>query len=244
MKTKRNILALSVASLTALSHAQTVEIGSDQFNEAIREYLLANPEVIFEAVDVYNAREEQAQNDSVKKSMVDKQAQIYDRKDAIIVGNPDAKFSVVEFVDYNCGFCRKSHVEIQQLIKNNPDVNILVRQLPILSQGSLEAAKIVLAVENLYGNDAALAIHDKLYEEVQDANEASTLALTEAAGHNTDDIKKEVQSQDVYNALAEVNEIAEALKIQGTPGFVIGDELIGGYIPLDTMQSLIDAKKG
>ncbi len=244
MTIKSSLIALGLLASTAnLALAESVEIGSEAFNEAVRAYLLEHPEVIFEAVDVYNARQEQAQADAAKTAIQDRHAQIFNETDAIVIGDENAEVAMVEFIDYNCGYCRKSHVEVDKLVEADSDVKIVVRQLPILSQGSLEASKIVLAVQDLYGNEAALQLHNQIYDELERADEASVLALAEANGHDGDEIKEAVEAKEVYDALAEVHDIAESLQISGTPGFIIGDELIGGYIPLDAMQALVDGQK-
>ncbi len=242
LKTFMLTAAFTSLALT-LTAQETVEVGSDAFNDAVRQYLLENPEVIFEAVDVYNARQEQAALEQSQKALSENRDAIYDDQDAVIVGKVDAENSIVEFVDYNCGYCRKSHNELADVIAANPDTRILVRQLPILSQGSLEGSKTVLAVQKLYGNDAALALHNRLYDEAEKVDAEVALSFAEEAGHDRAKIEEEMEGEAVHNALTASHDLSQKLQIDGTPGFVIGDEVVRGYVPVSQMNQIIQNSK-
>ncbi len=240
---KHSLIALAMMSAASFANAESVELGSDAFNEAVRSYLLENPEVIFEAVDVYNARQEVAQAEAAKEAVTDNQDTIYDESYALVLGDPEAEFAMVEFVDYNCGYCRKSHEEMGAIIEENPDTKILVKQLPILSQGSLDASKVVIALKQEYSEEDALALHNYLYGDAEGADLETALAFAEERGLDRAKIEEALESETVYAALAQSHQLAEALQIDGTPGFVVGDELVRGYVPAAQMNKIIEQKK-
>lgn len=240
---KALILSSAIALLTSPLLAQeTVTIGSEEFGQAVREYLLENPEVIFEAVDVYETRQQQASADAAKAEIANNHDAIYDEEDALVFGNPEGSFAVVEFIDYNCGYCQKSHSEMAEVFAANPDMKLLVRQLPILKQESLDTAKVVLAVKNLYGGEDARKLHDYLYDEAPGADSGVALDYAETLGHDRAEIEAAMDDEKIYAAIAEVHDLAEKLQVSGTPGFVIGDELVGGYIPASQMNQIIANK--
>ncbi len=239
-----SLATLAGACLVGNSQAQeSVDIGSPEFGDAVRAYLLENPEVIFEAVDVYEMRQKELTENAAKNALDENAEQIYDETNAIVLGNPDASFAIVEFVDYNCGYCRKSHEEIQAILAEDSDLKILVRQFPILSQDSLDASKAVIAVGNIYGADKAREMHDRFYDDVQKASLESALALVDEMELDRAEVEAAMEGQAVLDNLTQTHDIAQSLEIEGTPGFIIGDELLRGYAPASAMKTLIDSKK-
>ncbi len=239
---RKILLSAGVAAIAFSSNAQeAVEIGSEAFGEAVREYLLTNPGVIFEAVDIYNAQQEALAEQSAQTALSELMPALLDESTALILGNVDAEIAIVEFIDYNCGYCRKAHEAVEAILEKHQDVKVIIRHLPILSQGSLDAAKVAWIVQQKFGNESAVAFHNAVYKINGQIDLETALELASNLGHDRAQIESELESPAFFEQISLIHEAAGRLKIEGTPGFIIGDEIIRGYIPEEQMVEIIDS---
>ncbi|MFM7083827.1 MAG: DsbA family protein [Hyphomicrobium sp.] len=203
------------------------------FNEAqkkgieqvIKEYFLKNPEFI---VDVQNALEaKMAKEDEQRtKQIVSENAkEIYRHPGSPVAGNPDGDISVVEFFDYNCGYCKRGFHNILELIEKDPKVRFVFNELPILSKDSEEAAKIALAA---HAQGKYWELHKALIESKGRVTEASALEAAGKLGLDVERLKRDKESSAVKDELTRVGALARKMNINGTPHFLVGKEAIGG----------------
>ena len=191
----------------------------------IKDYLMNNPEVLMEAQQAYEAKMEAQQAEKLKVVIKENAADIYRRSNAPFGGNPKGDITVVEFFDYNCGYCKRGFSELAKLIDKDSKVKVVFKELPILSKGSEEAAKVALAarLQGKYWD-----VHRALIENKGQANEAAALKIAEKFGLDMVRLKKDMEGPEVRNEIQKVRELAQKMGIQGTPHFLVGDKSIGG----------------
>jgi protein-disulfide isomerase len=151
------LAALPFASLSSDQPALAQEQGAAapaeperaKIEEIIREYLLANPEVIEEAITALREKREAAERVAQSRTIEEKAELIFNSKNQMVLGNPDGAITLVEFFDYNCGYCKRALSDMNALLETNPDLRIVMKEFPILSEGSLEAARISVAVKDI-----------------------------------------------------------------------------------------------
>jgi len=198
----------------------------------IHEYVVAHPEMLPEAMDNLKAREDADQLAGVRD-------EVMKAWPGAVLGNPNGKHVMVEFADYACGYCKQSVEAVDQLIAENPDLKVIVRELPILSQGSLDAAKMALAAAE-QGKYAAF--HRAMYEIGKpDANTIEEAAR--AAGLDLEQARKTVADPRLEAEVGRNISLAQRLGFQGTPSWVIGDQLLSGAIGKDKLGAALDKLK-
>ena len=229
-------LASPVSSfdLNAMSDAER-----DAFRAEIRAYLLDNPEVIMEAVAILEQREaaQQAVDD---KAMVQANANaLFNDPNSWVGGNPDGDVTMVEFVDYRCGYCRKAHDEVAELIAKDGNIRFIVKDFPILGEASTTSAKFAIAVRQLAGDDAYHAAGDALIRLKAAPEEPVLRRLAATLGLDADAVLERMDSDEVGIVIAANHDLGRRMQINGTPTFVVGDQLLRGYLPLAGMVSVV-----
>ncbi|MEM7176255.1 MAG: DsbA family protein [Pseudomonadota bacterium] len=224
------------ASTTAPSALDVAE--RQQLRDEVRAYLLENPEVIMEALQVLEERRELQAKQSDLDTLATNQAAIYDDGHSFVAGNPEGDVTIVEFSDYRCGYCKKAHPEITKLLKSDPNIRLIVKEFPILGPDSIAAGRMALA---------ALAVDPKKFNELHEALIAYPGSLTEEvayriaenAGYAAETLKEAAESDETSRKLEENYRLAQELGLRGTPSFIIGDEVIRGYVPAEDMEIII-----
>lgn len=213
------------------------------FRAEVRAYLLENPGIIMEAVDVLEKQQQAAAAAHDLSLVKNNRDAIFNDGYSYVGGNLEGDITLVEFVDYRCGYCRKAHDEVQKLVETDGNIRIIYKEFPILGEDSLTSSRFAIAVKQVAGNDAYKLIHDALIAFTGDVNETSLSRLSDAFGFDTDAILAQMQSDSVTAEIAATRALAQELTISGTPTFVLEDQLLRGYIPLAGMQSLVAEKR-
>jgi protein-disulfide isomerase len=233
------VLATAAIALSAgAAIAQTVQ--RDEIEKIVREFLLKNPEVVRDAIIELRRREEQAETQLRSNALKSHQAKLFNSPRGVVVGNPKGNVTLVEFFDYNCGYCKKALGDVSELLKNDPNLRVVFKELPILSPGSVEAARVAIAVR-IQDVTKYLAFHRILLGGRGEANAARALAAAKEAGLDIERIKKDMNSAEVEATLQESAELAEALKVSGTPTYVLADQVIPGALPYERLVVAIAA---
>ena len=213
--------ALALLSILALAGCQRNDDAA--FGQRVRAYLLAHPEVIREAVDKLHENEQAA---AAKASVqaIDKFRGQLERDPRDFVVNPDGKVTVVEFFDYRCGYCKLAAPQVVQLIKDNPDVRFVFKEFPIFGAVSDTAAKVALTPQ---GKAKGLALYQGWMGE-KALDDAALDRHLQAEGLDAAAARKAAEDPAIERQLLDTRALASALKIQGTPAFVVGDTLVPG----------------
>ncbi len=193
--------------------------------EIIKDYLVKNPEVM---IDVQNALDEKSQKEQdakLKSFMADNAKSIYRAPNSSIAGDADGDITVVEFFDFNCGYCKRGLPEVQKLIHDDKKVRFVFKELPILAKGSEEAAKVALAAKR---QGKYWEFHQVMLGSKGQANEASALKVAESLNLDMDKLKADMASDAVKTELADDMALAKKIGVNGTPHFLVGDKSVPG----------------
>jgi protein-disulfide isomerase len=208
----------------------------DPFEQRVREYLLKNPEVIMEALQVLQERQRAAEAETFKQVIAERSDDILNDPAAPVGGNPAGDVTVVEFFDYNCPYCRRVAPTVTQLEEADPDVRLIYKEFPILGPGSQFAARAALASRR---QGKYVPFHNALMQATDQVTEATVMETAREVGLDIEQLRADMQDPAIEAAIARNLQLADALGINGTPSFIIGEEIVPGAVDLRTLQSLI-----
>ncbi|WP_225030383.1 DsbA family protein [Xinfangfangia pollutisoli] len=239
------IAAALLAAAPALAEGLTdmTEAERQAFRDEVRTYLLENPDVIIEAMTVLQGREDQAAADRDLQMLADNKDVIFNNPADWVGGNPQGDITVVEFMDYRCGYCRKAYEETEELVKTDGNIRFVLKEFPILGEQSLLSSQFALAVKMLYGEDAYKAAHDALITLRGDATPDTLATLATQLGHDPAAVAAKMQDPAVMDVIKANHDLATTMEINGTPTFVIDQTMVRGYVPLDGMRQIVDGQR-
>nr|WP_143595822.1 DsbA family protein [Tropicibacter naphthalenivorans] len=209
------------------------------FGEAVRAYLMENPEVIMEAVAVLEERQQNAAAAADDQLVQDHYEALVNDGYSWVGGNPDGDVTVIEFMDYRCGYCRKAQPEVEELIASDGNIRLIIKEFPILGDASLISAKFAIATQIVAGDEAYKQVHDALIALEGNPGKGPLTRLADTLGLDVDAIMAEMDSDEVLRRIADTRQLAQAMQINGTPSFVFGDQMVRGYAPLPAMQQIV-----
>ncbi|OYX72877.1 MAG: disulfide bond formation protein DsbA [Rhizobiales bacterium 32-66-11] len=226
-----------VTPAAAFTDAEKAEMGP-----VIRDYLLKNPEVLQEAITVLESRQQQAESAGRKDALAKMKDLVFNSPRGVVVGNPKGNVTLVEFFDYNCGYCKHALADMNALMKADPNLRIVLREFPVLGPASVEAAQVAVAVR-MVAPEKYLAFHEALLGGKGQADRARALAAAKEVGIDPALIQKQATSPELNATLDESMKIAQALGLNGTPSFIVGDDVIVGAVGFDKLKSAVDAAR-
>jgi protein-disulfide isomerase len=223
------------ASAQSFSDSQRGEIET-----MVRNYLISHPEVLEEAMAELSKRQTAAEAAKHEASVATNAETIFNSPRGVTLGNKDGDVTFVEFFDYNCGYCKRAMADMLDLMKSDPKLKVVLKEFPVLSQGSVEAAQVAVAVHMQDpGGRKYLDFHQKLLGGRGPADKARALAAAREAGLDTAKIEKDLTSPEVRATLEENFKLAEAMGMNGTPSYVIGKQVVIGAVGLDGLKEKI-----
>lgn len=237
-----------LASLATTGHAADLKEMTDEeralFRAEVRAYLFDNPEVIMQAVEILQNREAETQAQADLNLVSDNADAIFDDGYSWVGGNPDGDIVLVEFLDYRCGYCKRAHGEVAELLEKDGNIKLIVKELPILGEASVLASRFAVAVKQVAGDDSYKAVGDALMSFQGDITLPALRRLGSTFGLDMDAVETRMGSEEVTAEIAQTRALAGTLSISGTPTFVMQDELLRGYLPLDQMLAIVNEKRG
>lgn len=238
-------LAATLTALPALAGGlgEMTEAERAAFREEVRAYLLENPEVIVEAMTELQVREDMAAADRDLQLMEENKDAIYHSAADWVGGNPDGDITVVEFMDYRCGYCRKAYQEVEDLVGTDGNIRFVLKEFPILGEESLLSSQFAISVRMLYGDEAYKKAHDALIVLRGEANAETLARLASDLGHDPAAVTAKMASEEVKAVIVANHDLATALEINGTPTFVIDRTMVRGYVPLDGMRQIVEGQR-
>lgn len=231
-------LCATLAQATDLQEMNDAERAA--FHEEVRQYLLENPEVILEAIQVLEQRQAQVEAQSDLDMVRINFDALANDGYSWVGGNIDGPITVVEFLDYRCSYCKRAHNEVQALLANNDDVRLVVKEFPILGPDSTLAAKAAVSILVEQGKEIYEEFNDLLMRHNGAVNVKTLSKLAKQAGGDADLMVEHMEDELVLQILASNHALGQAMKITGTPSFVIGPEMLRGYMPVAGMQQYVD----
>lgn len=214
--------------------------------DAIRNYLLTNPEVIVEAISVYEERQKIAAAAADGELIQTNAKEIFEDGYSIVRGNPDGDVTLVEFADYNCGYCKRAHSEVEEFVKADGNIRLVIKEFPILGDGSVLSARAALASRAQKSGELYPEFNDALMLHRGSHTEATVMSIAEKVGLDVETLKKDMQSEEIRTQINRTYALAQKLKINGTPAFIIGDEVVRGFVPAEQLEHFAESarKKG
>ena len=215
----------------------------EAFGAEIRSYILANPELILEAVNLLEQRQAAAEASRDEAIVAANLQEIQNDGYSWVGGNPEGDITLVEFMDYRCGYCRKAAPEVEKLLQADGNIRFVVKEFPILGEASVLASRFAVATKHLAGDDAYKQVHDALMTLGSEPNEVTLRRLGQGLSLDVEAIMTHINSDQVTEELRRTHALAQALAISGTPSFVLGDELLRGFLPADQLQIIVDEQR-
>ena len=209
----------------------------------IRRYILENPDIIFEAADIVRKREAALEVQEDEELIQSNFNEIFYDNYSYVGGNPDGDITIVEFVDYKCGYCRKAAELVRELIAKDDNIRFVVKEFPILGEASLVSSKFAIAVKNIGGPEKYKVAHDILLALTAEPTEIYLRRIAKELELNPEELFEAMQSDLVAQEIDQTGELAQKLQISGTPTFILGDQFLRGFVPLEILSKAIQSER-
>lgn len=209
----------------------------------IRRYILENPDIIFEAADIVRKREAALEVQEDEELIQSNFKEIFYDNYSYVGGNPDGDITIVEFVDYKCGYCRKAAELVRELIAKDDNIRFVVKEFPILGEASLVSSKFAIAVKNIGGPEKYKVAHDILLALTAEPTEIYLRRIAKELELNPEELFEAMQSDLVTQEIDQTGELAQKLQISGTPTFILGDQFLRGFVPLEILSKAIQSER-
>jgi len=214
------------------------EAEREAFRTEVRAYLLEYPEVLMEAINILEARRKEDTQKADAALIAASSEQLYNDPNSWVSGNPEGDVTLVEFSDYRCGYCKKAHPEVQELLKRDPNIRLVVKEFPILGPDSMAAGRMALAALDLDPanfealNDALMSFEGQLIEPV-------AYQIASGVGYDIAALRDHAASAEIEARISDNYALARTLGLQGTPSFILGNRIIRGYLPIEQMLAAV-----
>jgi protein-disulfide isomerase len=243
---------ISLLAAAAIAFAGATSVAAQTFSEPqrgeiekiIKEYLIKHPEVLQEAMAELEKRQQVAEAEKARSAIRKHSDAIFNSPRQVTLGNPQGDVTFVEFFDYNCGYCKRALDDMMTLMGKDPKLKVVLKEFPVLGPNSTEAAKIAVAVrmQDKTGKKY-LEFHQKLLTGRGQIDKARALAVAKEIGLDMARLDKDLKSDEIDATLQESLKLAEALGLNGTPSYVIGNDVVIGAVGVATLGQKIQAAR-
>lgn len=236
------MLTAFLALWPAKGQAQSTPLNDEQrraIELIVKDYLIRNPEIVQEALLELERRQQAAQEAARSAVLRDERTKLINSPHDLVIGNPAGNVTLVEFFDYNCSYCRKAKSDVDALIKDDPNIRVVLKEFPVLGPESVEASRVAVAAKLQLSPDKMRVFHDRLMVTRGRANGEQALALATELGANVAKLQKDMQSDMVAAVLQENTALADRLGISGTPTFILNDDIIAGAVGLEPLRQAV-----
>jgi protein-disulfide isomerase len=230
----KDLITAALAERDAkIPQSRTVDAAT--LNPMIEDYLLSNPRILQRLSDALEAEIRNAEAEQAKAAITSMHAEIYDDPDHVILGNPNGDVTLVEMFDYNCHYCRQALPDLAVLLAEDTNLRVILKEFPILSQESIDAARIGILVSEAKGVDY-WSFHQKLFTSRGLVTQQTALDAAKDLGLNPIELQLEAGTPRITAILDKSYAIARNLNVSGTPTYIIGDEIIAGAVGIDQLR--------
>ncbi|PLW77432.1 DsbA family protein [Cohaesibacter celericrescens] len=217
----------------------------EEIEKIVTDYLLENPDLMRQVFGVLRQqdaeREKQAQNERserAKEALLANKDALFNAKEDVVLGNPDGDVTLVEFLDYNCGYCKQAFGNMLELLDSDKNLRFIVKEWPVLGPQSMEAALVAVAITK-EAPEKYLDFHKAMMTLRGTASKESALRVAEKIGISRAKLEALYEDRTLVKTIEENYKMADALQLTGTPGYVLADEVIPGFVPVDTLKTKI-----
>jgi protein-disulfide isomerase len=239
-KIRDSLVVPAIIGLMAMAPApvvaQTAPTDKDAVEKIVRDYILENPEIIAEAIQRLQQRKKMAEAAADIRLLADNRAELVNDPTSPVGGNVKGDVTVVEFFDYRCGVCKRIHPIVNQLVKSDPNIRRVYKEWPILGPNSVLAARAAIASRK---QGKYLSFHKVMMEANSSFGESAIMAMAESVGIDTAKLRQDMRSAETNAVIRKNYALAEKLKLNGTPSFVIGDTLLRGGRDLESLRAIV-----
>lgn len=229
--------AASESRPSATAPSATVDA---EFEARLRDYLLANPQVIVDALDVYQRQQDEIQRQALARAIVEQAGELFSRPGSPVIGNAEGDVTLVEFFDYQCGFCKRMEPARRTLLETDPGLRIVLKEYPILGPVSVVAARASLASVKQGRYEP---FHDELMAFRGRLEEATIFEIAERVGLDVVQLRLDMEDPAIAAEIDANMKLADTIGISGTPSYVVGDQLIRGAVGLEALQAAIQSDR-
>ncbi len=208
----------------------------EAIRQIVRDYLLANPEVLIESLQTYRQRQEMAGEQSARDALVAQRDNLETNPGTPVLGNPDGDVVIVEFFDYRCPYCKRAAGGLHETVIDDGNIRLVMKEFPILGPDSVTAARMALASVKQGKYEA---FHFALMSVTGQLDEATAFKVARKVGLDLDQLREDMEAPDIEAEIQRNFALAEILQIRGTPSFVIGDNIIRGLIDTPAMRAVV-----
>ncbi len=207
----------------------------------VKAYIAAHPEVVQDALDALDKRQKEADAEKARMTIRDNKATLFNSPHEVVLGNPQGNVTMVEFFDYNCAFCKRALPDMMSLLSANPNLRFVLKEFPVLGDGSVEAAHVAVAarMQDPTGKKY-IEFHQKLLGGRGAADKTRALAVAKEVGFDMGRLEKDMDSPEVKTTIDEDMKLADLLGVSGTPTYVVGDEVVVGAVGLDELKKKLN----
>ena len=236
--------AMSLGGVTAASAQSFSEPQRGEIEKIVREYLLKHPEVLQEVMAELEKKQQTAEAEKARGAIKTHAEALFNSPRQVTLGNPQGDVTFVEFFDYNCGYCKRALGDMTALMGKDPKLKVVLKEFPVLGPSSVEAAQVAVAVrmQDKTGKKY-MEFHQKMLLGRGQADKARALAVAKEIGLDMARIEKDLKSEEIAATLQESAKLAEALGLNGTPSYVIGNDVVIGAVGLAALGQKIDAAR-
>lgn len=235
-------ILIAIVGVAPVAAAHAAQFSADQTTEIrtiIKDYLMEHPEVLRDAITELDSREKAAEAEARKKALADLQGSLYTSPDGFVIGNPNGKVTLVEFFDYNCGYCRRALGDLDKLMKQNSDLRVILRDFPILSPSSVDAAIIADAAHRQFTGDKFWEFHRRLLGQHGLVGKEQALAVAKDMGADMDRLAKDAADPKIRAGIQNSDDLAKSLSLNGTPSYVVADDVLVGAVGFDEINKAL-----
>ena len=237
--------ALLASPAAAFDVSAMSEAERTAFRAEVRAYLLENPEVLSEAIEVLQSRQAKAAAQGDLALVKANAKDLFEDGHSFVGGNPDGDLTIVEFIDYRCSYCRKAHAEVQELVASDGDIRYIVKEFPILGDQSVIASRFAIATLQVAGREAYEKVNAGFYESFRgDVTKETLIAFATDLGLDSAAIMAKMDAPEVTKVIEDNHLLAQRMQISGTPTFVMGEQMLRGYAPLEAMRAIVADERG
>jgi protein-disulfide isomerase len=223
---------------------QPLAADQDRIEEIVRNYLLRHPEVLQEAIAELEKRQALAEAERHKAAITANAELLFNSPRQVTLGNPNGDVTLVEFFDYNCAYCKRAVGDMLELMKADPKLKVVLKEFPVLGKGSVEAAEVSTAVRMQdKSGKKFLEFHQKLMMSRGQIDRARALAVAKEVGMDMARLEKDMASEEARAAIEESLKLAEALGLNGTPSYVVGQNVVIGAVGAAALRERVNTAR-
>jgi protein-disulfide isomerase len=244
--------SLQIAAALACTMLVPAAVHAQSFNDQqktelqsiIHDYLVQHPEVLQEAMAELEKRQAAAELEKTKAAVKNNAQTLFDSHRHVVVGNAQGDVTLVEFFDYNCGYCKRALTDLTDLMKDDGKLRVVLKEFPVLGPGSQEAAEVAVAVRMQdKSGKKYFDFHQRLLGGRGPADRNRALAAAKDAGFDMARIERDMASPEVKATIEENMKLAEQLGLNGTPSYVVGSDVVVGAVGLEALKGKVKAAR-